>query len=110
MEVTQAKKKAEAMAVVLISQGATVRVPYSEHYGIYLTLSLHSMEWEGEAGEGGMKYADRLQHCAMNLEIMQKHVPEGVFKDGLEIAEALLLLSHMDEYIPDEEYLSDDDD
>lgn len=89
---------ADAIAIVLISKGVKVRRPYSvQGYGVHVTISLNEIEWEGEGGEGGKDFAERLQRCAMNLKCMRAYVPEGLL-DEIKVAEAILLLSFLDTY------------
>ena len=94
----------DAVAVCLLSKGFTVKFPYSEQYGVHCTLSLNGeVVWEGDGGEAGAAYAQRVLDCAHHLKVLRQHVPEGVFKSGLEAAQALLLLSGMNEYLPEED-------
>ena len=98
MDSAHSEKMEESVAVVLISKGGEVRVPYSE---VYVNVSLDVREWEEDGGQEGQDYVTRLQYCAYTLKEMREHVPEELF-DELKAAEALLLATFLYQYVPAE--------
>lgn len=89
----------DAVCLCLLSKGFRVKFIYSEHYDISVTLTLDGVaDWDGDGGEEGARYAQRIIACARELADLRERTPPGVFKTGFEAARALLRLSAMKQY------------